>query len=657
MSSQRLMPAVSAGAAGHVLLLEAEPGTARREVLREWLEESRTGRAARSWLLSCDFEEGGVWTGVRELLQDVLPQIEEAAPHLILRHGYELTSVLPHLRDKIPVRHPLTETVSTQEKVRNYPIDRAYRVVHGIVNLLAEWHRHSGGGVWVIACDSFDRAGAMTTRFFTELMRRRGAQLQLTMLVAANPAAGEAVLSKFEPEQVGPTTRLSLPPDAHSPTDPEEAARLAGELEERAKLDPPAVEMLVPQLIRYNALSGRQERASRWQAAALGFLNHQGFYEDALRYSEAVSSQLESLCGDDEVFRWNLVGNLFGCYVAVGDSASSYSIVVNEALSKIKHLSQRVKVYYVMGMLHARYLPVPDLEKASGYLEEGLRDIPRAELSPDEESFHTAFMMNGLALVRHRQKRTGEAVELCHRAGELLDANLRPDQHRLHRSVLQYNIAQVYAFTGRLKEAIAYYTAAMEMDPNYSEYYNERGSAYLKLGNLDKALEDFLAAVELSPPYPEVLTNLGQCYQLLDRVDEAAEAYTASLDLVPAQSLALTGRAQAREALGQPDAALADYSASLALDPAQPLVLSNRAVLHYEKGDVAKALDDLNQAITLSPQTADLYQNRAVALGDMGRRAEAAADLRTYLELSPGAEDRREVLEKLSELEEVGSPA
>jgi tetratricopeptide (TPR) repeat protein len=638
-----------------VILLEAEAGSARREALQEWLEESRAGRAVRTWLVSCDFEEGGVWTGVRELLLEVLPHIEETAPHLILKHGYELTIVLPHLRDKIPVRHPLTETVSTQEKVRNYPVDRAYRIVHGIVNLLAEWHRHSGGGVWLIACDNFDRAGAMTTRFFAELMRRRGEQLRLTMLVATAPASGEAVASKFESQQVGPFVRLSLPPDTHSPVDPVEAARLASELEERVKHDQGAVEMCVPQLIRYNASSGRQERASRWQAAALGFLNHHGFYEDALRYSEAVSSQLESLCGDDEVFRWNLVGNLFGCYVAVGDSARAYSIVVDEALSRIKHLSQRVKVYYVMGMLYARYLPESDLEKASAYLEEGLRDIPRAELTPDEESFHTAFMMNGLALVRHRQKRVAEAVELCQRAGELLDANLRPDQHRLHRSVLQYNIAQVYAFTGRLDDAIAYYTAAMEMDPNYSEYYNERGSAYLKLGNTDKALEDFLQAVELSPPYPEVLTNLGQCYQLLDRVDEAIEAYSASLDLVPAQGLALTGRAQAFEARGELDAALADYSASLALDPAQPLVLSNRAVLHYERGDVEQALDDLNRAVTLSPRMAELYQNRSIALADLGRRAEAVSDLRRYLELSPGATDRREVLERLSELEAVAS--
>lgn len=649
MNWQQQMPTALPAASGRVILLESEAGSARRAVLEGWLQEAEA-HGAKTWLLSCDFEEGGVWAGIKDLLQDLLPQLEESAPHLVLKHGYELTVALPHLRGRILVRHPLTETAPLQEKVRNYPIDRAYRVVHGLVDLLAEWHRQSGGGRWVMACDMYDRAGAMARRFFKELMRRRGERLQLTLLIATDHAAGEAHADAFESERVEMGVHLNLPPDAPAPVNVEEALRLAQELEELAGNDMTRTEIYLPQLIRYNTACGRRENALKWQARALGLNNHHGFYEDALRYSEPISANLSSLAGDDELIRWNLVGNLFGCYNAVGDHERAYRIVVDEALAKIKQLAHRVKVYYVMGMLYARYLPERDLDKASAYLEEGLRDIERVELPPDERAFHTAFTMNGLALVRHRQKRASEAVELCRSASALLDAHLRPDQHRLHRSVLQYNIAQVYAFTGRWTEAIAYYTAAMEMDPNYSEYYNERGSAYLKLGQLDKALEDFLKAIELSPPYPEVLTNLGQCYQLMNRMEEAIEAYSVSLDLVPAQSLALVGRAQAAEALGRSDIALEDYTASLSLDPNQPLVLSNRAVLYYEAGDILRALDDLNEAVKLAPQMADLYQNRAIALTDLGRLDEAASDLQTYLDLSPDAPDRDEVESKLSDL-------
>jgi tetratricopeptide (TPR) repeat protein len=649
MNSQPQMPDARLDTAGTIILLNAEAGSARREVLRRWLQDAQTAGAS-TWLLSCDFDEGGVWAGIRELCQELLPQIQERAPHLVLKHGYELVNVVPTLRGKIEVRHPLTETAPMDEQVRNYPIDRAFRVVHGLVDLLDEWHRYSGAGRWVIACDDYDKAGAMATRFFTELMRRRAQQLQLTLLIATGPTAGEAALAGFEPELTKVGVSLSLPMEEPAQLEAKEAARLAQELEARVAKDAPAIETHLPQLISYNLLAGQDKAAQKWQAVALGINNHHGFYEDALRYAGPVLKHLDSLSSDDERTRWNLVGNLFGCYVAIRDTTQAYKVIVEEALNKIKQLEYRVKVYYVMGMLHARYLPEPDLAKAAEYLEMGLEGIKKCDLAPADKAFFTAFTMNGLAFVRHRQMRPAEAIELCRAASQLLDTHLLPDQHRLHRSVLQYNIAQVYTYTNRLTEAIKYYSAAIEMDPNYSEYYNERGSAYFKLGDLNSALENYRKAIELSPPYPEVLTNLGQCLQALDQVEEAFEAYSTSLDLKPEQSLALVGRAQALEMIGRPAEALSDYSASLALDPNQPLVLSNRAVLHYEMGDVETALTDLNQAILLSPTTSELYQNRATALIDLGQLAQAASDLQTYIRLSPDAPDREEVLSQLSDL-------
>lgn len=643
------MPNARLDATGTIILLEANAGSARREVLTRWLEDAQT-TGASTWLLSCDFNEGGVWAGIREMCQELLPQIEERAPHLILKHGYELVNVAPTLRGKLEVRHPLTETVPMDEQVRNYPIDRAFRVVHGLVDLLAEWHRYSGDNRWVIACDDYDKAGAMATRFFTELMRRRGKQLRLTLLIATGTRAREAALDRFEPELARVAVNLNLPAEEAARLGPEEAKRLARELEARVGNDTAAIETNLPQLISYNLLAGQDKLAQKWQAIALGINNHHGFYEDALRYAQPVLKHLDNLSDDDEKIRWNLVGNLFGCYVASGDSAQAYRVVVDEALNKIKQLQHRVKVYYVMGMLYSRYLPEPDLTKAAEYLEMGLAGIDQTDLDSAEKAFFTAFTMNGLAFVRHRQNKPAEAIELCRAAGRLLDTHLSPDRHRLHRSVLQYNIAQVYTYTNRLRESITYYSAAMEMDPYYSEYYNDRGSAYFKLGELNHALEDYLKAIELSPPYAEVLTNLGQCLQSLDQPEKAIAAYTTSLDLMPRQSLALVGRAQAYEMTGHPAEALADYSASLALDPNQPLVLSNRAVLHYERGDVATALEDLNEAIRLSPATSDLYQNRATALMDLGRLAEAASDLKTYLRLSPDAPDRDEVESKLAGL-------
>ncbi|MBA2377690.1 MAG: tetratricopeptide repeat protein, partial [Rubrobacter sp.] len=545
--------------------------------MQQYLKKAESDGAI-SWFLSCDSEVNGVWAGLKDWLYELIPQIQESAPELIAKHSYELTLVLPDLRRKISVRNPnLTDTAVNDESVRNYPLDRAYRILHGLIDLLDAWYQYTDGSPWVIACDCYNRTGALVRRFFAELMRRRGQQLNLTLLIATDPGAGEAVAGQFVAKVVGPGMRLNFPHEPLTPVSKEEMARLAQELEQQVRQDTLEVEIHLPRLIRYWLLSDQPEKALIWQVQALGIYNHQGFYEDALVYGEVVSSQLERLCGENSTTRWNIVGNLFACYIAVGDVARALWVVEEEALAKIDNPRQLVRVYYVMAMLYARFLPNHDLIKAAEYLERGLEDLTQIDLPTHEKHFFAAFTMNGLAFVRHRQGRSAEAVELCRTANERLNTYLRPGQHRLHRSILLYNIAQVYASTGLSKEAITHFTAAMVMDPNYSEYYNERGNVYLKIGYLDEALNDYLKAIELSPPYPEVWSNLGQCYRLMGQITEAVNAYSTSLDLNPDQFSVLVARAQAFEMLEQQEAALVDYNAALTLNPEQPLLLANRA--------------------------------------------------------------------------------
>src|SRR5947209_3010905 len=126
--------------AGQVLLVEA--GQARRSVLEGWVRKARKG--GNGWLLPCDFAEGGPWAGVADLFLDVVPKLEANAGELLVRHDYELVSILPALRSKLNPRNPsLTDVANAKEQVRLYPADRAFRILHGLIDLLTEW---KGGG-------------------------------------------------------------------------------------------------------------------------------------------------------------------------------------------------------------------------------------------------------------------------------------------------------------------------------------------------------------------------------------------------------------------------------------------------------------------------------------------------------------------------------
>lgn len=132
-------------------------------------------------------------------------------------------------------------------------------------------------------------------------------------------------------------------------------------------------------------------------------------------------------------------------------------------------------------MLYARFLAPNDQDMAERCLHRALALIEQGDFSDEERHFQTVFLCNGLALVRLRQGRVSEALELCRAGVQRLNAHLSPERHQLHRSVLLFNIAQVHAQIGPYEDAIEYFGEAIKVDPNYSEYYNDRGALWRAL--------------------------------------------------------------------------------------------------------------------------------------------------------------------------------
>jgi len=640
---------------GETLILKASRGSARREILTDWLD-ARGAEGCQCFLLNTDGRTRGVWTGVNELLRKLLPQIQEECPDLLERHDYELTIILPELRDElVQIKLNLTDTAPGSEKVRRYAMDRAYRYLHGVIDLLESWSRHAGWSRLALALDGFDGASALVSRFFVELMRRKGERLDIVMLAAVSEGV-EAIAERFA--QHGPVShmRLDLPADRDIVLDPSAHTRRARELEEEARGNLSRLDELVAPLIHHWTESDEPHERYKWEAMALGLYNHYGWYEDAVGYAGSIIDHLDEICGADGFFpnwrltRWNLIGNVFNSLAALDLHDRARDVIERVAMAEIDDKEDRVKIAYILAMLHARFLPEKDLDRSEELISGALKDLEELDFEVERRAFLKTFLSNGLAYIRHKQGRPQEAIDLCREGFERLRKYLQGDRHMLHRTVLVYNIAQVHTATGNLDDALTGYTAAIEMDPNYSEYYNERGIVYLQMGRLDEAEADLLEAIELSPPYTEVWTNLGQVYRKQGRFEDAFRCFDRALDLKPDEPDCLVLRAQMHERLGRPEAALDDYDASLALSPEQPLVLANRAVLHYEGGRLELALKDLDVAVGLEPDNPGLYRNRAVALEDLGHPDRAVADLERYLKLLPQAPDRSDVQQRLSRL-------
>lgn len=643
-------------ALSRILVVEGAAGPARRRWLEEHMRPS-VATGARAFSVSCEFSTGGPWGGVSQLFAELFAEIQAERPELVEQHALELVSVLPRLRHSLQVRNPsLTDLASPEERTRNYPADRAFRIIHGLIDLLDSWKSADCPETeWVIACDAYDYAGTMSGRFFAELMRRRGERLRLRLLVAVEPGKGESVRGSLGAGAAAEVVALNVEGEPPEVLDAGAAAQMATDLERQIGEDHIEKQVHLPELIRLWQAAGRPDRLLRWRFFGLETYNTLGLYEDALRYGDGLLSLAEEHAPGDEKLQWGILVKLLMCHIGLLDVQSSLALAEGVGMKFAeRNAAWRAHLFYLIGIFYARFQKPRDLGKGEEYLNRALEAIQQAELPEDVYHFQSVFNRNGLAMIRSFQGRFEEAIELCRTGFARLCAHLGAEKHRLHRSVLLYNIAQVYAATGSVPEAVEYYSAAIEMDPNYSEYYNDRGNILLQAGRLGEARADYLRAIELSPPYFEVFANLGQCCRRMGAMEEAVEAYTRALDINPEHLLALLGRAKAHEELGHTAEAIADYTAALAKDPTQWEAVASCGVLHYEAGDLERSLAAFDRAIELEPGQPDLYHNRATVLADLGLYGRAEQDIGAALKLNPPEEDEQALRALLQTVRQAG---
>ena len=74
---------------------------------------------------------------------------------------------------------------------------------------------------------------------------------------------------------------------------------------------------------------------------------------------------------------------------------------------------------------------------------------------------------------------------------------------------------------GRLDEAVARYTRAINLDPTLAQAYSNRGSTYLNLGEPEKAIADLDEALTLNPNLAVAYSSRGLAHTNLSNFSQA----------------------------------------------------------------------------------------------------------------------------------------
>jgi tetratricopeptide (TPR) repeat protein len=588
--------------------------------------QERERTEPRVFQLDARFATGGAWAGASRLIEAAyLGLLEVGEKAIVEEHDYELYMALPGRRHTIRPRYLcLTDTAVGLERTRFYPMERAYRLVHGLVGMTLQWKRAlNDQSRWVIVVRNFDHAQHLATRFFADLARRGAVGHGIEVIIETQSdrpavAFGMETISAPVPIAVG-----SLP--GASVSDAEATA-----LAQRVAEGPEAIlEEQYPILLEYYRQNGDDLAAARTAFDVLSIYNRRGYYHEAKSFIDDILPHFDQLVGKEESRRMNAIIEMNSCLVATGDGARALRLVTEHAVPYVTKPDLLANMHYMLAMHHLRYLEARDTERAEQHIMTAVENIRVAKdnSAARDHAFMAAFIDNGLAFLRVRQKRQQEALDLCRSGYESVTNELGEDRHLLHRSVLQYNMAQVYVMLGRLDEGLECYRTAASMDPYYTEYLTEIGNILQQFGRNHEAIEYYTRAIKCSPPYPEVYLSKAVSHAHLGELAEALSCSAISLELNPNQPELRAARAGIFTELGRLTEAIAEYDQGIGLAPDAIAMRVNRAVLRFNGGLYELALADMNEVIALEPQETAHYENRAAIYQALDRHDLYAHDL------------------------------
>jgi tetratricopeptide (TPR) repeat protein len=183
-------------------------------------------------------------------------------------------------------------------------------------------------------------------------------------------------------------------------------------------------------------------------------------------------------------------------------------------------------------------------------------------------------------------------------------------------------------------QAIAAFTEAVRLYPQYNMAYNYRGLTYYKKGDYDAAITDYAEAIRIDPKYAWAYCSRGDAYYAQKDYDAAIIDYTKAVELNSKYAYAYYSRGMAYYYKKDYDAAIKDHTEAIRLDPKYDAAYYWRGNAYYQKDDYDAAITDYTESIRLDPEYAAYYM-RGNAYYAKGNYDQAIADYDESLKINP----------------------
>jgi tetratricopeptide (TPR) repeat protein len=189
--------------------------------------------------------------------------------------------------------------------------------------------------------------------------------------------------------------------------------------------------------------------------------------------------------------------------------------------------------------------------------------------------------------------------------------------------------------TRMLKQAAADAEAAIALYSLLPDAYLVLGVAHRFLEEYDQSVAALTAALKLNPEYSEALYRRGIVWYYVDEpglavVDLTQAAQIATDDARPSMWLGLV-----HAKTGDYHAAVMHYGAAIERDSRFTSAYENRGLAYLQLAQLDKAIRDFDEVIRIDPKSAAAYHARAAAYQMQGDLEQAAVSLEIALKLDP----------------------
>jgi len=170
-----------------------------------------------------------------------------------------------------------------------------------------------------------------------------------------------------------------------------------------------------------------------------------------------------------------------------------------------------------------------------------------------------------------------------------------------------YKSGQRFVKDKNYSDAIAQFTRAIEINPEYYKAYLERASVYEGIDKIFEAAADYNKACTFLEKKPDVFYNTGRLYYELGKYNEALKKVNIALGLDSRNIPALQVKIKSLIALKDYENALEDCIVAVKLDPKNSISFFYRGVVYEKLEFLDKAEKDFSKAVTHNRKYIEAY--------------------------------------------------